>query len=87
MSVIFDEPVQTFLDDAEERGTIEESALEAFAAEHDLDEEELAALRAELETREVDVAAPIRESTESHELSGSTDALTLFMTQIGRAHV
>jgi RNA polymerase primary sigma factor len=84
MSVIFDEPVQAFLDDAEERGTIEESALEAFAAEHDLEEEELAALRAELEAREIDVAVPARESTESHELSGSTDALTLFMTRAGR---
>jgi len=84
MTVILEEPVQAFLGDAEERGTIEESALEAFAAEHDLDEEELAAVRAELEAREVDVAAPVRESPESHELSGSTDALTLFMNRAGR---
>jgi RNA polymerase primary sigma factor len=84
MTVILEEPVQAFLGDAEERGTIEETALEAFAAEHDLDEEELAAVRAELEAREVDVAALVRESSESHELSGSTDALTLFMNRAGR---
>jgi len=51
MTVIMEEPIQTFLGDAEERGTIEESALEAVVAEHDLDEEELAALRTELEAR------------------------------------
>jgi hypothetical protein len=56
---MLEETIQTFLGDAEERGTIEESALEAFVAEHDLDEEELAALRTELEAREVDVAAPV----------------------------
>jgi RNA polymerase primary sigma factor len=84
VSVILEEPIQAFLGEAEERGTIEESALEAFAAEHDLDEDELTALRAELEAREVDVAAPVREPAETHELSGSTDALTLFMTRAGR---
>jgi RNA polymerase primary sigma factor len=84
MTVILEEPIQTFLGEAEERGTIEESALEAFAAEHDLDEDELTALKAELEAREVDVATPVREPAESHELSGSTDALTLFMTRAGR---
>ena len=84
MTVILAEPIQTFLGDAEERGTIEESALEEFAAEHDLDEEELAALRAELEAREVDVAAPALGSAEVHERSGSTDALSLFMNRAGR---
>jgi RNA polymerase primary sigma factor len=84
MTAILEEPIQTFLGEAEERGTIEESALEAFAAEHDLDEDELTALKAELEAREVDVATPVREPAESHELSGSTDALTLFMTRAGR---
>src|SRR5206468_8413643 len=75
VTVILEEPIQTFLGEAEERGTIEESALEAFAAEHDLDEDELTALKAELEAREVDVATPMREPAESQELSGSTDAL------------
>jgi RNA polymerase primary sigma factor len=84
LSVVFDEPIQDFLADAEERGTIEESALEAFAAEHDLEDEELAALRAELESREVDVAVPAQRRIEVHEVSGSTDPMTLFMNQIGR---
>ena len=82
--MIMEEPIQAFLGSAEERGTIEESELEAFAAEHDLDEEELAALRAELEAREVDVAAPVPDAVEGHELAGTTDALTLFMTRAGR---
>jgi RNA polymerase primary sigma factor len=87
MTVILEEPIQTFLGNAEERGTIEESELEAFAAEHDLDEDELAALRTELEAREVDVAipaAPVSETPQGHELSGTTDGLTLFMTRAGR---
>ena len=83
MSTIFEEPIQAFLGEAEERGTIDESALEAFAAEHDLDDVELSALRAELEAREIDVAVPAREA-ESSAPSGSTDALTLFMTRAGR---
>jgi RNA polymerase primary sigma factor len=86
LSTIVEEPLQAFLADAEERGTIEESALEAFAAEHDLDDEELAALRAELESREIDVAAaaPVREPLDSRELPASTDGLTLFMHRAGR---
>jgi RNA polymerase primary sigma factor len=86
LSTIVEEPLQAFLDDAEERGTIEESALEAYAAEHDLNDEELAALRAELESREVDVAAPIPEPDRvpGHELPASTDAMTLFMHRAGR---
>jgi len=84
VTVILEEPIQAFLGNAEERGTIEESELEAFAAEHDLDEEELAALRVELEAREVDVAAPVLDAVEGHELPGTTDALTLFMTRAGR---
>ena len=84
MTVILEETIQTFLGDAEERGTIEESALEAFVAEHDLDEEELAALRTELEAREVDVVAPVLDAFEGRELPGTTDALTLFMNRAGR---
>jgi RNA polymerase primary sigma factor len=84
LSTIFEDPIQSFLGEAEERGTIEESALESLAAEHDLDDVELAALRTELEAREVDVAAPAREAPEGYAPSGSTDALTLFMGRAGR---
>ena len=84
MTTILEEPIQAFLGEVEERGTIEESALDAFAAEHDLDEDKVAALRAELEAREIDVAVPVREPVEGHEVSASTDALSLFMTRAGR---
>jgi len=84
LTTILEEPIQIFLGEAEERGTIEESALEAFAAEHDLEEDELAALRAELEGREVDVMAPERAEVSETQVSGSTDGLTLFMNRAGR---
>jgi RNA polymerase primary sigma factor len=84
LSVVLDKPIQAFLADAEERGTIDENALDALALEHDLDDDELVVLRAELEEREVDVAAPARPHVERHEMSGSTDPMTLFMNQIGR---
>ena len=82
MTTIIEEPIQAFLTDAEERGSLEESALETLAAEHDLDEEELVVLRAELEAREIDVLAPVR--AEAHQGSSSTDALTLFLNRAGR---
>ena len=85
LTTIIEEPIQAFLAVTEERGSVEESALETFAAEHDLDEEELVALRAELEAREIDVLAPVRDGTfEANQGSGSTDALTLFLNRAGR---
>jgi RNA polymerase primary sigma factor len=85
LTTIIEEPIQAFLAVAEERGSVEESALETFAAEHDLDEEELVALRAELEAREIDVLEPVRAGTvEANQGSSSTDALTLFLNRAGR---
>jgi RNA polymerase primary sigma factor len=85
LTTIIEEPIQAFLAVTEERGSVEESALETFAAEHDLDEEELVALRAELEAREIDVLAPVRAGTvEANQGSSSTDALTLFLNRAGR---
>jgi RNA polymerase primary sigma factor len=87
--MMFETPVLNAIDDAEERGEIEEIALEALAHEYELDDDELAALRAELEAREVEIlatpdaeAAPVR--TPHHEVLGSTDGLTLFMNRAGR---
>ena len=74
--------MQAFLDDAEDRGAIDESALEAFAVDHDLDDDELTALRAELDAREVDVVTPVLD--EPHFAPASTDSLTLFMNAAGR---
>src|SRR5262245_45424519 len=79
-----------FLDHAEELGALDEVALEAFALEHDLDQEDLAILRAELEARGVEVleagiavdddqpeADDGREkpvARATHEVSGTTDS-------------
>jgi RNA polymerase primary sigma factor len=82
-----DVPIQAVLEEAEERGMIEENVLEALALEHELEDEELAALRAELEEREVEILAPVapaRAEREPEPVVGSTDALTLLMQNVGR---
>jgi RNA polymerase primary sigma factor len=77
--------VPAFLEEAEENASIEETALEAFALEHDLDEEELAEVRAELEAREVEIVAPAPETAVVHAAAPNpTDALSLFMHRAGR---
>ena len=63
---------------------IDEAALEALATEHDLDEEDVAVLRAELDAREVEIVAPAAPEDVAADFSGSTDALTLFMNRAGR---
>jgi RNA polymerase primary sigma factor len=75
-----------FFEDAEEAGSIAEEALEALAFEHDLDDEELAAVRAELETREIEITStpetrPVEPGPAEYV---STDSLTMFMNEIGR---
>jgi RNA polymerase primary sigma factor len=82
---MFAELVQTSIDEIEEQGEIDEEALEALALEHGLDEEELGALRAELEARDVEIVEPVRvDPAAAAALSGSTDSLTLFMNRAGR---
>src|SRR5436309_8192947 len=87
---MFEGPIDAFLAETEERGTIDEGALEALALEHDLDEDELAGVRAELEAREVEIVEPeeneeaVAVQTALAELSGSVDGLTLFMNRAGR---
>jgi RNA polymerase primary sigma factor len=89
-TTIGDVPVQAFVDEAEERGMLEESALELLAVEHDLGDDELAAIRSELEARDVEILssepAPGASASgrDAYEPLGSTDALTLFMTRAGR---
>ena len=80
-----------FLETAEEQGAVEEAALEALAFEHDLDEDELAGLRAELEALGVeitpvaeDASASTAETTYEPGPGGTTDSLTRFMNEIGR---
>ena len=49
-----------FLEAAEERGVVGEAELETLAFEHDLDDDEIAAVRAELAVREVEIASDER---------------------------
>ncbi len=78
----FPVPVLTFLEEAEERGAVDETALEALATEHELDDDALASLRDELDARAVDVFVP--PADEPHVVPASTDSLTLFMNAAGR---
>jgi len=86
---VLETAVPTFLEEAEENASIEETALEAFALEHDLDEEELAELRAELEAREVEIVASEPTPAEVEAVAqvaapSPSDALSLFMHRAGR---
>jgi RNA polymerase primary sigma factor len=83
LNVFVDLPVPEFLDEVEERGTIEDSVLEAYAIEHDLGEEEAAALRAELEERDVEIVAPEARPAVEH-AHVPTDSLGLLMRDAGR---
>ena len=86
---------RTFLDNAEEIGLLDELAIDAFVTEHELDEDEVSALRAELEARGIEIVEAETTDTDAsdadtvrtrvvHEASGTTDSLTLFMNAAGR---
>jgi RNA polymerase primary sigma factor len=85
---ITEPPITAFLEDVEDRGAISEGELEAFAAEHDLDADELRDLREQIEAGDVEIeeaeakadAVPARFES----ASGSTDSITLFMNEAGR---
>ncbi len=86
MTRFHDNPaLDTFLAEIEERGSVESSELEAFAVAADLDEDELGALRSELEERDVEILTPLaeegagRSSSREPELSGAGDALQIFL--------
>jgi RNA polymerase primary sigma factor len=84
---------RTLVEGAEERGFIEQVDFDAFAAEHDLNEEEIEQLTRELETIGLDVGRPQATAEEAkpepapvdpHVLSGSADSLQLFLADVGR---
>ena len=78
--------LNVFVEQADENGFVAERDLASIAVEHDLDDDELAALRAELETRGVEIVPEEAELELSVDPSAAatTDALTMFMNQIGR---
>jgi RNA polymerase primary sigma factor len=84
LSNVLEVPHRSFLDEAEERGTIEEGSLEAFALEHDLEDEELAALRQELDERDVEIVEPVQAAPTRATEVATTDGLALFMNRAGR---
>ena len=89
--------ITKFIEDAEERGTVVQSELEALVLEHDLEEVELAELVHELDVRgieriepedetatETEATAKTRELDLTAAPSGTTDSLQLFLNEIGR---
>jgi len=94
VSSLFETDIDVFLENAEKRGIVDEAELEALTLERELDDEELAAVRAELAAREVEIVPAVElEGDETREPSaaiahdattGTTDSLTLFMNELGR---
>ena len=77
------------IEGAEDEGVVDAHALEAVALELELEDEELAALRAELESRGVEIVAARTDTDDEPELRlepdvATTDSLTLFMNEIGK---
>jgi RNA polymerase primary sigma factor len=86
-----DHDLSTFLEYAENEGTIDVVAIEELAEELDLGEDELAAVRAELEARGVEIAptpaAAVDDELELNlepEAAASVDSLREFMNDIGK---
>ncbi len=87
---------KVLVEGAEERGYLEAAELEAFALEHDLNEDEVEELTRELERIGLEVRQPaveaekeaekekVAEPAEPHVLSGSADSLQLFLADVGR---
>ena len=77
-----------FIHDAQERGFVRTTEIDALQTELDLDEEALAALRAALEEADVEIEEDA--TTDEPELDltpgagGTTDSLQLFLNQMGR---
>jgi RNA polymerase primary sigma factor len=90
---LFETDIEVFLEKAEEAGLVGEGELETLAFEHELDDEELGVVRAELAAREVEIVPVVGEDDEARELNAeitpepavaTTDSFTLFMNEIGR---
>jgi RNA polymerase primary sigma factor len=83
--------VATFIQNAQERGFVRTTELDALQYELDLDEETLAALRAALEEADVEIEDDsAADSADEPELDltpgagGTTDSVQLFLNQMGR---
>jgi RNA polymerase primary sigma factor len=80
-------PVERLLEEAAERGFIEEKDIQALADEHELTEDDVAGLRVALEERDVIVRDETPEETRkvaAAPVTGTLDPLQLFMDAAGR---
>jgi len=79
-------PAERLLEESAERGFVEEKDIQALADEHELTEDDLTALRAALEERDVIVREPQEETrpVATAHVSGTLDPLQLFMDAAGR---
>jgi RNA polymerase primary sigma factor len=93
LNTLLDRPaLAVFVEDAEERGVVEELELQALALEHELDEHELEELARELEARGVELRRdPAADDDEEEEWTDTattapltTDSLQLFLNEIGK---
>src|SRR5215467_13893794 len=80
-------PVERLLEEAAERGFVEEKDIQALADEHELTEDDVTGLRAALEERDVVVREETPEETRpvaAAPVTGTMDPLQLFMDAAGR---
>ena len=81
-------PVERLLEEAAERGFVEEKDIQALADEHELTEDDVTGLRAALEERDVVVRDETPEETTrpvaATPVTGTLDPLQLFMDAAGR---
>jgi RNA polymerase primary sigma factor len=89
-TTLYDHDVTLFLEHAETEGTIDVVAIEELADALDLGDDELAAVRAELEARGVEITASVPADDDELELNlepeaaASVDSLRQFMNDIGK---
>ncbi len=86
--------VVTFIEGAEDEGVVDEHALAAVATELELEDDELAGVRAELEARGVEIVASDDDGAESADdepvlrleadVVATGNSITLFMNEIGK---
>ena len=77
-------PADRLVEEAAERGFVDEKEIEALADEHELADDEVAALRAALEERDVIVRAAVFTAEAGPAPSGTLDPLQLFMDAAGK---
>jgi RNA polymerase primary sigma factor len=78
------EAVAAFVHNAQERGSVRTTEIDALATEQDFDEEALAWVRAQLEEFDVEIEDDTPELDLTPGAGGTTDSLQLFLNQMGR---